>query len=166
MINLDFEKELYSTCENYLHDMNDKFNSICAFALCVDSDFTVISPAFDLIDNYQNNINNDPDDSIYYRWSPAEWSYEQYNSNSFDKFSKLLNLFSSKYNNEEHYKSDIVKIISSVFFKIRVNKLISDKVILSFTITDSSEYDYEMLAIKSGNSDEDYHQFKTWISLL
>ncbi|MGX9457028.1 DUF4303 domain-containing protein [Photobacterium damselae subsp. damselae] len=163
MNKLLFEKKLYDTFFIYINDITTEFNTVCGFALTIDSDFSIISPAFDLEENYIDNYNNDPSDHIYYRWSPGEWSYELYKSSIFNEVNFLLSELNKNYDDSSIFKNDIIDCISNVYNKLRINNVVSKNTILSFTITDTDEYEYELKVIYSGNRKKDYEQFHKWV---
>nr|WP_229087862.1 DUF4303 domain-containing protein [Brevibacillus sp. M2.1A] len=50
--------------------------SFCGYALYSDSDAITVCPAVNSTDHLNKMIAEDPDDAIYYRWSPGEWDHE------------------------------------------------------------------------------------------
>lgn len=66
---------------------NEEF---CGYALYSDSDAITVCPSTNTRSHLESMIDSDPGDAEYYRWSPAEWSYEFEGAEYFDQVSKAL----------------------------------------------------------------------------
>nr|WP_026264107.1 DUF4303 domain-containing protein [Paenibacillus terrigena] len=64
--------------------------SFCGYALYSDADAITVCPAVNSTDNLNNMIAGDPEDAIYYRWSPGEWDHEFEGAEYFAEISSLL----------------------------------------------------------------------------
>lgn len=62
----------------------------CGYALYSDSDAITVCPAVNSTDHLNKMIAGDPDDAVYYRWSPGEWDHEFEGAECFAEISDLL----------------------------------------------------------------------------
>ena len=63
---------------------------LCGYALYTDSDAITVCPAANSERNLNRMMADDPDDSVYYRWSPGEWDHEFEGAQHFEEISALL----------------------------------------------------------------------------
>ncbi|CBJ35499.1 DUF4303 domain-containing protein [Ralstonia solanacearum] len=62
----------------------------CGYALYSDADAATVCPAMNSVDHLKRMIDLDPEDAIYYRWSPGEWDHEFKGAECFAEVSNLL----------------------------------------------------------------------------
>ncbi|AST30107.1 DUF4303 domain-containing protein [Ralstonia pseudosolanacearum] len=64
--------------------------NFCGYALYSDPDGVTVCSAVNSSDHLKEVVAEDPDDTIYYRWSPAEWDHEYEGSEFFAEICEML----------------------------------------------------------------------------
>ena len=58
----------------------------------------------------QGGQSGDPDEAIYYKWAPAEWSHEAYTAELFDGISEELAGLSDSMSPEQNFEAHCERI--------------------------------------------------------
>lgn len=167
MSKLDIDKlknNIRIAVEKVISEMLAEFpnDEICAFALYSDSDARTLAPSFNLKTHLDNMQTEDPDDSTYYKWSPAEWSHEFYGAHFFDEISVELTRLSESTDEGksfEQYRKEIFESCVNILkeFKGRLSNSI-----FVFAATDFDDVAQETSWIKNLNSPMDAREFEKW----
>ncbi|WP_152395859.1 DUF4303 domain-containing protein [Paenibacillus guangzhouensis] len=142
--------------------------SFCGYALYSDSDAITVCPAVNSIDHLNKMIAGDPDDAIYYRWSPGEWDHEFEGAEFFKDISNLLySEVMSIQSTERHrgYKEKVYECCVAALDTLKKEGFFSDMSesgVLVFTVSDDT-HALECDWIARLNRKELAEEFHNWI---
>ncbi|BAH46871.1 MULTISPECIES: DUF4303 domain-containing protein [Brevibacillus] len=142
--------------------------SFCGYALYSDSDAITVCPAVNSTDHLNKMIAGDPDDAIYYRWSPGEWDHEFEGAECFKDISNLLyNEVMSMQSAERHrdYKEKVYECCVAALESLKKEGFFSDMSesgVLVFTVSDDTNA-LECDWIARLNRNELAQEFQNWI---
>ena len=144
---------------------NEEF---CGYALYSDPDASTVCPAVNTRTHLEKMIAKDPDDAVYYRWSPGEWNHEFEGAEYFKEISDLLGDEVRRIESpEEHkrFKQQVYEYCVRALEDMKRETFFSDldeSGVLVFTVSDAtneSERDW----IDRLNSKELAQNFRDWI---
>jgi len=147
---------------------NEEF---CGYALYSDPDAITVCPAVNTRAHLEKMIANDPDDAVYYRWSPGEWNHEFEGAEYFKGIpSSLANEVNGIESPEEYkrFKQQVYECCVNTLEEMKREGFFSDlgeSGVLVFAISDAtneSEADW----IDRLNSKELAQNFRDWIASL
>lgn len=145
--------------------------AFCGYALYSDPDAVTVAPAVNSMGHLQKMINGDPDDAVYYRWSPGEWDHEFEGAEHFKGVSTLLRNEASKMHSEaerEAFRQGVYECCVAVLESMRSKGFFSDMDetgVLVFSISDA-ENDLESDWIARLNRHDLAEEFRDWIASL
>ncbi|MBB6674773.1 DUF4303 domain-containing protein [Cohnella nanjingensis] len=140
----------------------------CGYALYSDSDAITVCPAVNSTGNLNKMMAGDPEDAVYYRWSPGEWDHEFEGAECFKEISDLLynkvkdmkSTESHKRFNENVYECCVAALDSlkkeGFFFDM------NESGVVVFTVSDAT-HALECDWIARLNSNELALEFQNWI---
>ncbi|HEN8800499.1 TPA: DUF4303 domain-containing protein [Pseudomonas putida] len=140
---------------------------VCAFALYSDADARTLAPSLNLRSNLEAMQSGDPDDAIYYKWAPAEWSHEAYAAELFDGISEELAGLSDSMSPEQDFEAHcerIFQICVDVLDEVRP-MFLPGKIVV-FAVSDMVRADWECKWIAQLNSAEEAREFESWMNSL
>ncbi|VAW49424.1 hypothetical protein MNBD_GAMMA03-2146, partial [hydrothermal vent metagenome] len=112
----------------------------------------------------------DPDDSIYYKWSPAEWKHEFEGAEFFEDISKALQEEAKKMNTQgqflEFKKNVYEACVESLESLIKNNFFSKDSndCIIIFTLSDTEDSINEIKWVERLNNEQKAHEFSNWVN--
>jgi len=142
--------------------------SFCGYALYFDSDAITVCPAVNSTGHLNKMIAGDPDDAIYYRWSPGEWDHEFEGAEFFKDISKLLYNEATGMQSAERrrdFKEKVYECCVAALDALKKEGFFSDlgeSGILVFTVSDDT-HARECDWIARLNRDELAQEFQNWI---
>lgn len=143
----------------------------CGYALYSDPDAVTVAPAVNSKGHLQKMINGDPDDAVYYRWSPGEWDHESEGAEYFKEISTLLRIEASKTHSEaerETFKQGVYECCVAALESMKSKGFFSDmdeSGVLAFAISDG-ENDLESDWIARLNRHDLAEEFRDWVESL
>ncbi|WP_263265152.1 DUF4303 domain-containing protein [Pseudomonas sp. RIT-PI-S] len=141
-------------------------SDVCGFALYSDIDIESLAPAFNTKKHLQAMQIEDPDDSLYYKWSPAEWSHEFFGAEYFGDISREIISLGENLKGDEYnaFKLSIPEICVRVLNKLRINHF--SNAIFIFSVTDFRDLETECAWIKSINNKHESTEFELWLKSI
>jgi hypothetical protein len=76
----------------------------CGYALYSDPDAVTVCPSINSVENLHAKIADDPDEAIYYKWSPGEWDHEFEGAEHFSALSTRLRAQAQGINDPARYQ--------------------------------------------------------------
>lgn len=143
----------------------------CGYALCLDPDAVTVAPSVNSVGHLQKMIGDDPDDAVYYRWSPGEWDHEFEGAEFFKGISASLRNEAKKIDSEdkrEAFRSRVYECCVAALESLRSKGFFSDMNdagVLVFTISDA-ENALESDWIARLNRPDLAEEFRGWIASL
>ena len=165
----DLKEKIKAATIAAINRMTNEFSGheVCAFALYSDTDARTLAPSFNLKSNLEAMQSSDPDDAIYYKWAPAEWSHEAYAAELFDGISEELASLSDSVSPEQDFEAHcegVFQVCVDVLDEVRATHL-SGKIVV-FAVSDMVRPDWECKWIAQLNSEEEAKEFEIWINGL
>lgn len=174
---MDFKKlrkEIEDASQECFTALREKYskNDICAYALYSDAGAMSISPAINTKEHLIDMCADDPDDSVYYKWSPAEWKHEFEGAEFFEDVSKTVQEESKKMTTQEQFSEfrknvyetcveSLESLIKNGFFSKDSNDCI-----VVFTLSDAEDSKNELEWIEKLNNKQNSHEFSSWVNSL
>jgi hypothetical protein len=140
---------------------------ICGFALYSDEDAMSISISINTYKHHKNNIKEDPENKLYYKFNPEEWE-EIIENNELDKFNKQLKQISLKLRKKQltDYRNNIFKLSVEILDELKTMQLFenmkSDFVLL-FSISDCELPEIVIEYNKKYNTNETANEYEQWL---
>lgn len=172
---MDFKKlkkEIEDASQQCFSVLRNKYSkdNICAYSLYSDADAISISPAINTKEYLLEMSAGDPDDSIYYKWSPAEWKHEFEGAEFFEDISKALQEEAKKMNTQgqflEFKKNVYEACVESLESLIKNNFFSKDSndCIIIFTLSDTEDSINEIKWVERLNNEQKAHEFSNWVN--
>ncbi len=143
----------------------------CGYALYSDADAATVCPAMNSADHLKKMIDQDPEDAIYYRWSPGEWDHEFEGAECFAEVSNLLRDGAAKVRAEHErqaFKEGIYECCVAALESMKEKGFFSDmgeSGVLVFSLSNGdSELEADWIDRLNGRALAD--EFREWISEL
>jgi hypothetical protein len=111
---------------------------------------------------------DDPDDPIYYKWSPGEWALEGFATSAFAPAQALLRKLAATTKlagASERHRDRVFDICVHVLSNLRKAGALG-KHIAVFSVSDYSDPEREIAWIAQLNGKKDTDEFKQWIESL
>lgn len=91
-INDQFQHDVEVACKQAIEQFRQAHPNadVCGFALYSDADARTLAPSFNTADHLASLQAEEPDELLYFKWSPAEWSHEAFGGEHFNALSKML----------------------------------------------------------------------------
>jgi|SRR5690554_274127 len=167
------QSDIEVACEKCFSELRRKYSDeeICGYAIYSDSGAMSVSPAINTRSNLDEMCSEDPDDCIYYKWSPGEWSHESEGAELFEEISKFLRSHSSETKDGvdfDEYRSGVyeacVGALESLLKKGFFDE--DENAVIVFTVPDSDEPASETKWIERLNSHDLAQEFSYWVRSL
>ncbi|WP_439893718.1 DUF4303 domain-containing protein (plasmid) [Ralstonia sp. 25C] len=143
----------------------------CGYALYSDLDAVTVAPSVNSVGHLQKMISDDPDDAVYYRWSPDEWDHEFEGADFFKDISASLRNEVKKMDSEdkrEAFRRSVYECCVAALESLKSKGFFSDMNdadVLVFTISDA-ENALESDWIARLNRPDLAKEFRDWIVSL
>ena len=141
------------------------------YALYSDPDAVTVAPSVNSVGHLQKMISGDPDDAVYYRWSPGEWDHEFEGAEFFKDISASLRNEAQKIDSEgkrEAFRASVYECCVAALESMKSKGFFSDMDdtgVLVFTISDAEDA-LESDWIARLNRPDLAKEFKDWIVSL
>ena len=166
-----FEKDLLDATRQVVQNLAKRKDAkdICAFALYSDESGSSISAAANSLKHLAKMQQEDPDEYIYFRWSPAEWNYDSLDSKRLNKLSDQLSSFSMELEEEafEQYVTELFSRCLNVLVLLKEEGVFSDfpeGFILLFDVSDYDNTSNQVDWVKQLNSPKEAAEFENWLT--
>ncbi|MDJ1497728.1 DUF4303 domain-containing protein [Cytophagaceae bacterium DM2B3-1] len=161
-----FRQQVKEATQNALIEATRQYTGeVCAFALYSDEGVLTLSPAVNTLSYLQKQQAEDPDNTEYYQWSPAEWKNEgNLATEDFNQLSALLrNTVLGKTYTESfpRFRENVFETVLSVLEEMRKENWFQN-MILVFTLTDYDNPRQESNWIKRLNDSVHSENFRLW----
>ncbi|ODB43556.1 hypothetical protein BB427_23160 [Pseudoalteromonas sp. BMB] len=147
-------------------------SELIAFGLYCDSNCSSLAPSANSNDHLNSLIEEDPEDSTYYKWSPGEWDFEGEGSEYFQEISKQMTESLNKATSDamlNQHKLDIAQIAVNSLKAVKDSGFFNElgiKPIIVFSILDFEDSVTEKSWIKYLNTETEFLEFERWINQL
>jgi hypothetical protein len=141
---------------------------VCAVALYSDASAMSIDMVANTTSHLEEMRASDPDDALYYKWSPGEWALEGFATSAFAKPGALLRKLAAieRSSSEfERHRDRVFEVGVHVLEGLRKSRAL-DRRIAVFAVSDYSAPDSEIDWIARLNSKHEAAEFERWIESL
>lgn len=173
---MDFNKlreEIENTSEQCFAALREKYSkdNICSYALYSDAGAMSISPAINTKNNLIEMCKDDPEDCVYYKWTPAEWDHEFEGAKYFEDISQKLQEESKKLDTLEEFtafRNHVYKACLESLKNLVENGFFSKEAdyIIVFTISDAEDFESEIKWVEQLNNEKNVKEFSNWVKSL
>lgn len=144
----------------------------CCFSLYSDPDARTVCPSMNSRDNLEKAKNSDPNDFVYYKWSPAEWDHEYDGAEFFSDICEYLSDEADKIVGDQQrilFRENVFECCVSSLEQLRIEGFFTEKLVepnvVVFSISDGSNKK-EKEWISRINSEENSREFSEWIEAI
>jgi hypothetical protein len=166
MANIDFahlQVIVETAAKTAYRELTARANDLCAFALYSDPDAITIRPSANTSTYLKKVQEEDPDDVLYYKYSPAEWRFGSVGAeDQFAKISDFLRgVLPSRESDRIAFKEAVYEVCLRALEKIRTEE--SKEILLMFSVPDSDvPVEVELARASRLNKDEVVNELKSW----
>lgn len=162
----DFRIKIITATSKAINKIKEQMpqSEICGLALYSDSEASSLAPAFNCKTHLASLQAEYPEDAVYFKWSPNEWSHESYGEEFFTEISLALRQLSESTPEGEDLKKhrkNVFDVCMSALKELRKSELIES--IYVFSATDYSSPQEEVFWIKAINSPLEAAEFEDWL---
>lgn len=165
-----FKSKLKQSTEKVFFQLKGKHKNICAFSLYSDESAMSISISYNTKNHLQEMQDEDPDEKIYYRWSPGEWFRESYVTDEFEELNEELEpRTEERFSTEKGFSefrdkvfNTAVEVLSELKDEGLFNEFDEDFVLL-FSVSEYENIEKEIEWVKQLNSEKSAKQFEEWL---
>lgn len=167
-----FKSKLKKSIEKAFLQLKQKHNDICAFGLYSDESAMSISISYNTKNHLKEMWDKDPDEKVYYRWSPGEWFSESYVTDEFEELNKelyLSHLAEEKFSTEEEFlefRENLFNAAVEVLLELKNEGLFDEfdeEFILLFSVSEYENIEKEIEWVKQLNPEKPAKQFEEWL---
>lgn len=167
-------QEIEDACRKCFSTLRLKYSSeeICGYAIYSDAGGLSVGPALNSKAHLEKVTADDPEDSIYYKWSPGEWAYESECSELFAKISNILREESKNLKTQQQFlefRNSVYEACVTSLEKLIEDGFLSkgdEECVVVFTVFDAEEPKKEIEWIERLNLKNQSDEFLDWISDL
>jgi len=164
-LKLSLNKVICIIFEEYVKKYGIK--NICGFALYSDEEAMSLSVSVNTYKHHKNNVKEDPENKLYYKFNPEEWN-EIIENNELDKINQILQENSLKIKKKQfaEYRKNIYTLSLEVLNELKSNGLFKDMkndFVLLFSISDCDLSEMVIEYNKKYNSNEIVNEYEQWI---
>ncbi|CBJ40813.1 conserved hypothethical protein (plasmid) [Ralstonia solanacearum CMR15] len=144
--------------------------NFCGYALYSDPGGITVCPAVNSCDHLKGVVAEDPDDAIYYRWSPGEWDHEYEGSECFAEICEMLRKEAAGLGSVDvdQFKGNVYECCVAALESLKGKGFFSDMAesgVVVFSISDG-ESDLERGWAARLNDTELAEEFSKWLTSL
>ena len=145
--------------------------ALAGFALCSDAGAMGVSPAFNTRANLGGNVRDDPQDAVYYRWSPGEWDLESRAGEHFESLNKSIRRSVATVPAEEfgEFRAKLFDACVAALKRVKQQPRFTDVLrgaAIVFAVTDLEDPPGEKAWIEALNKPQDAQEFGHWLDSL
>jgi hypothetical protein len=172
MANIDYNslkinfKEITSKIyNNYIKEHGIK--NLCGFALYSDEDAMSLSIAVNTYEHHKNNMEDDPENKLYYKFNPEEWD-EIIENKELDILNEQLQEICLKIKRRQllEHRNNIYKLSVELLEELKTEQLFKDlnnDFVLLFSISDCDLPEMVIEYNKKYNSKEIVNEYEQWL---
>ncbi|RXE86808.1 DUF4303 domain-containing protein [Pseudoalteromonas sp. A757] len=147
-------------------------SKLIAFGLYCDSNCSSLAPSANSNEHLNSLIEEDPQDSTYYKWSPREWAFEGEGSEYFQEISEQMTENLNKAVSAtllNQHKLDVARMAVNALKRVKDSGFFNElgiRPIIAFSIIDFEDSATEKSWIKNLNTEIEFLEFERWINQL
>ncbi|MBU4609447.1 DUF4303 domain-containing protein [Achromobacter sp. GG226] len=141
-------------------------DTFCAFALYSDESAMTVCPSANTVSHLQQRHEEDPDDSLYYTWSPAEWQYEFWGHEHFDGVQAEIDAFHDAPHSDDEFarfQAQLFEACVAALAQLRAEGFFDDHLVV-FSVSDWEDANKEIAWAARLNSPAKAEEFRQWIT--
>ena len=165
-----FKSKLKKSTEKVFLQLKEKHKDICAFGLYSDESAMSISISYNTKNHLQEIQDEDPDEKVYYRWSPGEWFRESYLTGEFEELSEQLEPHTEeRFSTEEEFlefRRNLFDTAVEVLLELKNERLFKESdesFILLFSVSEYENIEKEIEWVKQLNAEKPAKEFEEWL---
>lgn len=173
---LDFDRladEIATATERALDDVVARLGPapLAGFALCSDAGAMGVGPAFNTKAHLARNAQDDPEDAVYYRWSPGEWDLESRGVEHFEGINLRIRHAAAAATPEQFiaFRTQLSETCVAALERTRRQPRFADLLrgaAIVFSVTDLDDAPAEKAWIAALNPPRDAQEFSRWLDSL
>jgi len=145
---------------------------LAGFALCSDAGAMEVSPAFNTWAHLQQQVDDDPQDAVYYRWSPGEWGLESFGVAHFRAINQRVRQAVAEEVSPQRFvefRARLFQACVAALTRVRQQPRFASALrgaAVVFTVCDMEDAPAEKAWIEALNTPQDAQEFKRWVDAL
>ncbi|WP_339203992.1 DUF4303 domain-containing protein [Paenibacillus sp. FSL K6-3182] len=165
--NIDLVKLIRDSAQNSFSELrkSNPPDEFCAFGLYSDEGAMTVCPSANTKEYLKEKCEKDPDEPLYYKWSPAEWKYEFSGHEWFNDVQQVIEQFHKSPHTDEQFTNFQGYLYDSCI--LALEQLRSDgffqKCIVVFSVTDYLDDEKEISWIYRLNDPKEASEFENLV---
>ncbi len=138
----------------------------CAFALYSDEGAMTVCAAANTQSHLEARLREEPDEALYWKWSPAEWKHEGFGDGCFVGVHKALQEFHARPHDDAQFlafQQGLFESCVAAMEALRIEGALGDGIAV-FCVTDHQDAAQEIAWVRRLNARDHANEFQRWIN--
>jgi hypothetical protein len=172
---LDFDRltqDIAAAAERALQEAVARSGApLAGFALCSDAGAMEVSPAFNTWAHLKQQADDDPQDAVYYRWSPGEWGLESFGVAHFGAVNERVRQAVAEVSPQRfaEFRARLFQACVVALTRVRQQTRFASALrgaAVVFSVCDMEDPPAEKTWIEALNTPQDAQEFSRWLDGL